>query len=97
MSIGPPFDIIWRIKTATPASPIAVFRHRAPGVLRAVFAATAQSQRDIAAGEGLVGIYHRDHDLADALVEMHAATYKPALGGSEQKRHAGPTEEQPLC
>jgi hypothetical protein len=46
-----------RIKTATPSSPIAVFKCSAPGMLNAVFGATVISQSKIRTDRDLIGVY----------------------------------------
>ena len=56
MSISTPDIIMGRIRVATKQSPIAVFEHPEPGLLRAVFGATDETRRE--GDKHLIGIYH---------------------------------------
>lgn len=61
--------VMGRIKIATAESPIAVFGSEKQGYVRAVFGSTVQSHREIAAGNGLIGVYTRD-DHCPALAKF---------------------------
>jgi len=62
--------ILERVLVAEPDSPIAVFDHPLAGCLRAAFASTVQSQKDIARGHDiyyaqLVGVYDNSMNFSE--------------------------------
>jgi hypothetical protein len=64
MSLANLTVIMGRIKTATEASPIAVFKSAEYGKLNAVFGATVLTQSMINIGDpDYLGLYHKDMDL----------------------------------
>jgi len=63
--------IMGRIDIATPSSQIAVFIHE--DRLHSVFADTAVSKKEIAEGDGLVGVYDKTMDPKLVREELRAA------------------------
>ena len=65
-----------RIKAASPASPIAVFKLAAPGrgQLEAVFGSTFATRRSVRHNNPLfVGYFHNDMDVDEVAVRLHDA------------------------
>jgi len=70
MSIGTPQQIIDRIKSAEPDSPIAVFNLGDEAVLDAVFGSTVKAHQRLATENNLVGVWHRHSNLTEAREAM---------------------------
>ena len=68
--------VLERIKAATPASPIVVFRCDKPEQLNAVFN-TWTTQIDIAEkAKDYIGTFHKDHDIKAVRQRLEAELYK---------------------
>jgi len=70
MSIGTPQQIIERIKSAEPDSPIAVFSVGDDVALDAVFCSTVKTQHRLATSSKLVGVWHKHSNLEEAKAAM---------------------------
>lgn len=73
MSISTIHQVMLRIKGATPASPIAVFKCKESKKLLTVFARTQKTRQQINAGiKGYIGSYYNGMDLV--VIKKHLKT-----------------------
>jgi len=65
-----------RIKSATPSSPIAVFRGKVRGEVNAVFAATVRTRQLIEAGDpDLIGVYDGSMNMSEIAETLRRAIF----------------------